>query len=172
MRRMMSHQHVGVIITGGDFQGLGVLRSLGEKSVPTITVDYEHCISRYSRHLGRFIKSPHPAESENYVNFLLDLHKKFHLDGWLIYPNNDEIAYVLSKNKNMLSDYFTIPTPEWEIFKYLYIKKETYQLADKHHIPIPMTYYPLSLEEALDMNIQFPVVIKPSIRPNFYNNCC
>ena len=57
----------------------------------------------------------------------------------------------------------------WDVLKYVYIKKETYRMAEKIHIPIPKTYYANNLEEALDMDITFPAVIKPSIRPNYYN---
>lgn len=63
----------GAIITGGDFQGLAILRSLKRHGIPTFVTDHEHCISRYSRDLQRFATSPSPFQMEAYVDFLMEL---------------------------------------------------------------------------------------------------
>ena len=160
---------IGAVITGGDFQGLGVLRTLAEKNIPIIVLDSEHCISKYSRFKKKFIKSPHPSESETYLNFLVNLAKREKIRGWVIFPNSDEAVYVLSKYKDVLKEFYRIPTPNWEVIENVYNKEKTYQIAEKYGIPIPRTYYPESLSELLELNLQFPVVIKPSIRSNFYN---
>jgi len=160
---------IGVVITGGDFQGLGVLRTLAEKNIPIIVLDSEHCISKYSRFKKKYIKSPHPSESETYLNFLVNLAKREKIQGWVIFPNSDEAVYVLSKYKDVLKEFYRIPTPNWEVTQNVYNKEKTYQIAEKYGIPIPRTYYPESLSELLELNLQFPVVIKPSIRSHFYN---
>lgn len=160
---------VGALITGGDFQGLGVLRTLARKDIPVILVDHDHCIGRYSKFKKKFFKAPPPLEIDSYLNFLTDLAKKEKIHGWVIFPNSDETVYVLSKYKNILKEFYRIPTPGWEVIQKVYIKKETYLLAEKHGIPIPRTYYPKNLQEAVGLDLQFPVVIKPSIRDHFYN---
>ena len=159
----------GAVITGGDFQGLGVLRTLAKKDIPIILLDSDHCISKYSRFKKKFIKSPHPSETETYLNFLIDLAKKEKIHGWVIFPNSDEAVYVLSKYKEVLKDYYRIPTPDLEVIQNVYNKERTYQVAEKYGIPIPKTYYPKRLLDLLELNLQFPVVIKPSIRDHFYN---
>lgn len=160
---------IGAVITGGDFQGLGILRSLAKKNIPIVLLDSEHCISRYSRFRKRFIKSPHPSEAETYGNFLMDLAEREKINGWVILPNSDEAVYVLSKYKESLEKFYKIPTPCWEITQYVYDKAKTYQLAEKHGISIPKTYYPQDLSGLRALDLEFPLVIKPSIRPNFYN---
>ena len=45
--------NIGVVLTGGDFQGLGVLRTLARKGIPITLLDSDHCISKYSR--NRFV---------------------------------------------------------------------------------------------------------------------
>jgi len=159
----------GAVITGGDFQGLGVLRTLAQKDIPIILLDSDHCISKYSRFKKKFIKSPHPSEAETYFNFLIDLAKKEKIYGWVIFPNSDDAVYVLSKYKKSLEKCYRIPTPCWEVTQYVYDKEKTYRLAEKHGIPIPKTYYPKNLSELLELDLHFPVVIKPSIRDHFYN---
>ena len=160
---------IGAVLTGGDFQGLGVLRTLAKKNIPIILLDSDHCIGRYSRYKKKFVKSPDPSEEESYIDFLIALAKKENIHGWVIFPNSDMIVYILSKYKQRLEKYFRIPTPSWEVIQNVYIKKNTYQLAEKYGIPIPKTYYPNSLEELQSLNLNFPLVIKPSIRDHFYN---
>lgn len=164
-------EKVGVVITGGDSQALGVLRTLAKKDIPIIMLDSDHCISKYSRFKKRFFRSPHPSDDQSYVDFLIDLAKKekIHRNRWVIFPNSDETVYVLSKYKNILEEFYRIPTPGWEVIQNVYIKKNTYQLAKKGGIPIPTTYYPDGLQELVELSLDYPVVIKPSIRDNFYS---
>ena len=162
-------EKVGAVITGGDFQALGVLRTLARRDIPVILLDSDHCITRYSRFKKRFFKSPPPSETGSYVSFLVDLAKREKIHGWVIFPNSDEAVYALSKNKDILEEFYKIPTPLWETIRNVYIKKNTYQLAEKNGIPVPKTYYPENLEELIEWDLHFPVVIKPSIRDNFYS---
>lgn len=165
------HKKVGALITGGDFQALGVLRTLVKKDIPIIMLDSDLCIGKYSRFKKKFFRSPRPSDNQSYVDFLIELAKKenIHGDRWVIFPNSDEMVYVLSKYKNILEEFYRIPTPDWEVIRNVYIKKNTYQLAEKNGISIPATYYPDSLQELVELNLNYPVVIKPSIRDNFYS---
>lgn len=162
-------EKIGAIVTGGDFQGLGVLRTLARKKIPTLLLDSDHCISKYSRFTKMFVRSPHPSNRESYVDFLIDLAKKRDIQGWVIFPNSDDAVCVLSEFMDALEGFYRIPTPSWEVIKNVYIKKNTYQTAERYGITIPKTYYPGSLEDLLELKLDFPVVIKPSIRDHFYN---
>jgi len=168
MRDAINNQ-IGAVITGGDFQALGVLRTLGRKGVPVVVLDSDHCIAKYSKYKGKFFKSPSLSDEQNYVRFLIELAEKEDLGGWVIFPNSDEAVYLLSKHRDTLQEFYRIPTPSWDVIQNVYVKKNTYQLAEKANIPIPTTYYPNNLEELLALDLQFPVVIKPSVRDNFYN---
>jgi predicted ATP-grasp superfamily ATP-dependent carboligase len=159
----------GVIVLGGDFQALGVLRTFAKKEIPVILLDSDHCIGRFSRYKKRYIRSPRPDEEESYVNFLIELANNENINGWVVIPNSDETVYILSKHKNVLEQFYRIPTPSWEVIKNVYIKKNTYQVAEKNGIPTPKTYFHENLEGLLSKDLQFPLVLKPSIRDNFYN---
>ncbi|MFX0196786.1 MAG: ATP-grasp domain-containing protein [Candidatus Hodarchaeota archaeon] len=160
---------IGAVVTGGDFQALGVLRTLAQKDIPVILLDSDHCIGRYSRFNKKFVKSPHPSRKESYLNFLIDLAGKEKIHGWVIFPNNDEAVYVLSKYRSILDEFYRICTPSWEVIRNVYVKENTYRFAAKHGIPIPKTFYPKNQDELMELDLQYPVVIKPSIRDHFYN---
>jgi len=165
----MTKEKTGAVITGGDFQALGVLRSLARKDISVVILDSCLCISRYSRYKKKFIKSPCPSNADSYIDFLIGLAEKERIQGWVVFPNSDEAVYSLSTHKDIREKFYRIPTPRWEVIRKVYIKKETYQVAERYEIPIPKTYYPESIEASLEMHLEFPVIIKPSIRPHFYS---
>jgi predicted ATP-grasp superfamily ATP-dependent carboligase len=160
---------IGTVITGGDFQGLGVVRTLGRKGIPVLLLDSDHCIGRYSRFTEKFVRSPHPAEPEPYLQFLMDVAEKENIHGWVIFPNSDEAVYVLSRYKKILEKLYRVPTPPWEVIRSVYMKKETYRVAEENGIPAPKRYEVSGLEELEGLDLPYPLVIKPSVRHHFYN---
>ncbi len=159
---------IGAVIAGGDFQALGLLRTLAMKSIPILLLDHELGISRFSKYQKKFYKSPNPSNSDTYVDFLIRISKKERIEGWVIYPNSDLIVCILSRYKERLENYFRIPTPCWEVIRNVYIKRNTYEIAEQNGIPVPKIYNRYSLEQLLEEDLRYPVVIKPSIRDHFF----
>ncbi len=163
------NQRAGAVIIGGDFQGLGVLRSLARQKVPTFLLDQGLCIGKFSRYVKRFMRCPSVKQEAIFFGFLKDLARKEGLEGWIVYPNDDETVRFLAKYKKQLEEYYTIPTPPWDVVKFAYEKRLTYQLAEKSGIAIPQTFYPRNVEELEQLDIEFPVIIKPSVKEPFYS---
>jgi D-aspartate ligase len=159
----------GVVITGGDFQGLAALRTFGEKNISTVLLDHELCIAKYSRYNRRYFKSPDPINEEEYTEFLVSLAKHEGLQGWIVIPNSDQTVRILSRHKELFEHFYRIPVPCWDVIQHVYVKEKTYKLAEQHGIPFPRTHYGQCLEEMLEHALSYPVIIKPSIRDNFYN---
>ena len=163
------NEHVGAVIIGGHFQGLGILRSLARHKVPIYLLDQALCIGRFSRYPKKFARCPSVRQEVLFVNFLTDLARKENIEGWIIYPNDDETVCLLSKYKEQLEEYYRIPTPPWDVIRLTLEKKLTYQLAEESGIAIPKTYYPRNLEELEQLNLEFPVILKPSVKEPFYS---
>lgn len=158
----------GVVLTGGDFQGLAALRALFLKDIPVVIVDHDHCISRYSRCKHRFFHAPSPADTEAYCQFLIDLAARENLHEWVLIPNSDEVVYALSTHRSKLEECYRVATPVWDVIKNIYIKKNSYQLAKSIGIDIPVSFFPANIDELMELEIPFPAVIKPSIRDHLY----
>ncbi|MBI4723204.1 MAG: ATP-grasp domain-containing protein [Candidatus Stahlbacteria bacterium] len=159
---------IGAIVIGGDYQGLGIIRSLGQHRIPICLLDSGPSIARVSKFTTKsFIYSPGEGE-QRLADFLLSLAKKEQIEGWIIYPTTDEQVKELSIHRNILSQYYRVPTPKWEITQLLHNKKLTYKLAGKLNILVPTTFYPQSIEEVRDLSLQFPVILKPAVRGIFY----
>jgi predicted ATP-grasp superfamily ATP-dependent carboligase len=165
---LIMKNEIGVVLTGGDFQGLAALRAFSRKNIPVVLLDNDHCISRYSRCKHKFIHAPPPSESKAYIHFLLELAVRENLQDWLLIPNSDELVYLLSTHRDVLQKYYRIPVPPWDVIKNVYVKKHTYQLAEELGVDIPRSYFPENEEELRQLDLQYPVIIKPSIRDHLY----
>ena len=167
----MKNANNGVIVIGDHVQALGIIRSLGRRNIPVYLLhDKSFCIGRFSKYTKKFIKCPDINNSSMLVDFLVEFAKKEKANDWILIPTNDAAVYTLSKNKKILEEYYKVPTPSWDIVKFAYNKKLTYQLAEKNNIRIPKTIYPDSLDtlKAMLSDIEFPVIINPAIMHHFY----
>jgi predicted ATP-grasp superfamily ATP-dependent carboligase len=158
----------GAVIIGGDFLGLGIARNLAHLGIPVIIIDPVFCIGRFSKYVQKCYKCPPLAETEAFVAFLERLAIEKGLSKWVVYQTNDKAVYILSKYKNRLSKYYLIPTPAWETTKFAYDKKLTYQLSQQLNVPSPKSYFPENIEDLNQIGLDFPVILKPTVRGKFF----
>jgi D-aspartate ligase len=158
----------GAVVIGGDYQGLGIVRSLGKMGVPVCVIDDEHSISRFSRYATHSVRVSDLRQEEPTVATLLRIGRSLNLQGWVLFPTRDEIVAALARNRSTLSEVFRVPVPEWDTVHWMLDKRKTYQLAKQLNIPFPKTWSPLT-EEALDeIGSPFPLVLKPAIKEHFF----
>src|SRR5690348_3279124 len=80
----------GVVVIGGDFQGLGIARSLGRHDVPVCVIDDEWSISRYSRYATHSVRVKDLRDEQKTVDALMEIGHRLNLKGWVLYPTRDE----------------------------------------------------------------------------------
>lgn len=160
---------VGVVILGGDFQALGVTRSLARQNVPVYLLDKGLCIGRFSRYIWKFGKCPDAREETLLCRFLVDLARKENFEGWVLYPNDDDTVRFLARNKEQLEEYYRVTTPPWEVVRFACEKRLTYEFAEKNGIAVPKTFFPRNVAELEQLDMEFPVIIKPSVKEPFYS---
>lgn len=163
-----SSNRVGAVIIGGDFHGLGIMRSLGRRGVPICVVDDEYSIARFSKYATFAVRAPNLRAEKDTVDFLLNMGHRMNLKGWVLFPTRDEHVAAFSRHKQALSEVFRVPTPDWEIAKWAWNKWNTYCLAEKLGIPIPHTWCPRTLEEIDSIDAEFPLAVKPSVKEDFF----
>ena len=158
----------GAVIVGGDFHGLGIIRSLGRHAVPLCVVDDEFSIGRFSKYTTSTVRAPNLRNEKDTVDFLIEMGHRKKLQGWVLFPTRDEHVAAFSRHKQTLSQVFRVPTPDWEITKWAWNKWNTYSLAQKLGIPIPRTWCPRAVEEIDQIDAEFPLAIKPSVKEDFF----
>ena len=157
----------GAIVLGGDYQGLGIVRSLGRRGIPTCIIDDEVSIARFSRYATYSMVCEDMRDDERTVAVIQDAASRFELDGWVLYPTRDETVAALSRSRSDLAKRFRVPTPGWEIIRRAWDKRETYALAQDLGIPTPRTWYPADGAGLPAIDGQPPFAIKPAIKERF-----
>lgn len=160
------------IVIGCHVNGLGVIRSLASMQFQIAAMFYNKNVdfAHTSKYVYEKIKVPHPRKEESeFVRFLIQNSERW--NGALIIDTNDDVTIALSKNKEKLSEYFQIATPEWSVVQKLVEKTETYQLAEDCQVPYPRTLVPETLDDLqkLREQISYPCILKPSIGHIFFS---
>lgn len=161
-------QRVGALVVGGCFQGLGIVRSLGRRGVPVVVIDDEFSVSRYSRYTTRYLRVSNLRDEQKTVDTVLEVGQMLGLEGWVLYPTMEQTVAAFSRYRPQLTEFFRVPTPNWNTVQWAWDKRNTYRLAQELDIPTPKTWYPKNhgeLEQIEDTD--FPLAIKPAIKEHF-----
>ncbi len=152
----------GAIVAGGSHGSVGIARSLGRRGIPVWVLHHGPCIQKYSRYVQR---SPNwPAGEEAQVECLLSLADRYQLDGWTLFPAAEADVELFSRHWSALSERFRITTPPWEVTRFAFDKRLTYQRCNALGIDCPWTKVPATREELFDIDCQFPAILKPAYR--------
>jgi predicted ATP-grasp superfamily ATP-dependent carboligase len=164
----MSKHRPGAVVIGGDYQGLGIVRSLGRHGIPVCVIDDEKSIARFSRFTTHNVLVASLRKEDQTVEAILAAERRLGLNGWVLYPTRDETVAALALNRSRLCEVFRVPTPRWEIVKWAWDKRNTYRLADELGIPTPRTCYARCLEDLDQIDIEPPFALKPTVKEQFF----
>ena len=159
---------IGAVVVGGDYQGLGIVRSLGQQNVPVYIIDNEHSIARFSRYATRTFAVNDLRDEKQTVDTVLEIGRREGLEGWVLYPTRDETVAAFARYRPLLSEFFRVPTPNWDSIQWVWDKRNTYRLARELAIPTPRTWNPLQLEDLDRIDGDFPLALKPAIKEHFF----
>lgn len=159
----------GALVIGGDYRGLGIVRSLGRQGIPVWVLRDEHAVASTSRYCRRSLPWPALDESQQ-VEYLLRLGAKHRLDGWALYPTGDESAALIARHHEVLSERFRLTTPPWEVMRWAYDKRLSYRLAAEVGVDHPWTRRIGSREEIATLDCVFPVILKPAHKERELNS--
>lgn len=152
----------GALIIGANLNGLSIARSLGRQGVPVwVTTPPNVRLASFSRYAQRTLPWP-DGDEESQAAYLLELAERHHLNQWVLFPTSDESAALLSKFHAVLSRRFRISTPTWNVLRWAYDKRLTYQLAAEQQVPYPSTLHPATEADLKSATLDFPVILKPA----------
>ncbi|HEX7254505.1 MAG TPA: ATP-grasp domain-containing protein [Gaiellaceae bacterium] len=157
----------GAIVIGGDFQGLGIVRSLGRRGIPVCVIDDERSIARYSRYATHAVRVPDLFDEERTVETVLDVARRLGLRGWVLYPTREETVAAFSRHRERLAAELRVPTPSWDVVRWAWDKRNTYARAAELGIPTPRTWYPEGPEDLAAIDGEPPFALKPAIKEHF-----
>jgi predicted ATP-grasp superfamily ATP-dependent carboligase len=154
-------------VIGGDYQGLGIVRSLGRRGIDVLVLDDERSIARHSRFATAAVRVPELRDEEATVETLLGLGERHGLDGWVVFPTREETVAALSRYRERLTARFRIPTPAWDVVEWAWDKRKTYEIAAELGIATPRTWLVGSAHELETIDGEPPFAVKPAIKERF-----
>ncbi len=157
---------MGGVILGGDYQGLGIARSLGRRGIRVCVIDDERSIAGASRYAARTIRVPSLRDERSTLAALAAARRGHR--GWVLFPTRDETVAALARNRAELSETFRVPTPGWDAVRSAWDKRATYRLGERLGIPTPRTWFPADESDLERIEMDGPLVIKPAIKERFF----
>jgi D-aspartate ligase len=152
----------GALVLGGNLNGLTIARSLGRRGVPVWVATAPNIkLASFSRYTRRTLPWPE-GECAAQVEYLLEVAERYRIDQWVLFPTSDETAALLSKFRTALSRRFRVSTPSWDVLRWAYDKRLTYQLAVEQQVDYPTTIYPATEADLEAANCTFPAILKPA----------
>lgn len=147
---------------GADYRALGVARSLGRRGIPVwVLVERAEPLASASRYVRRSIQWP-PGDDRDRVSFLCRLADENDLDRWALIPSADPAAAMLARSYHQLAERYVHTTPSWDVVRWAYDKRLTYELAERLDVARPWT---MAAADALEADsVPFPAVLKPAIK--------
>lgn len=159
---------VGGVVIGGDYQGLGIARSLGRHGIPVCVVDDEASVAQASRFVQTVVRVRDLRTEASLLSALALTRDRLHSARWVLYPTRDENVAALAANREALLSDFRVPVPGMAAISQAWDKRETYRLATRLSIPIPRTWFPATEADLASVDSDGPFVIKPAIKEHFF----
>jgi predicted ATP-grasp superfamily ATP-dependent carboligase len=158
----------GALVTGADYRGLGIVRSLGRRGIPVWVMKQDgQMLGAASRYASRSLSSPSSEESRKQLDFLVNLAIKEGVAGWALFPTSDDTVTLVARHHTLLSEYYRLTTPPWNVLRWGCDKRLLYRLAQDLGVDRPWTFCPRNRDELAALKCPFPVILKPAMRLGF-----
>jgi predicted ATP-grasp superfamily ATP-dependent carboligase len=153
-----------VFITDGHWRkSLAAVRALGKKGIKvTVGESTRLATAAFSKYCHRAVvyPSPHHRPSE-FIDFLLKELSRASYQ--MLLPMEDETLHLISGYHTEFTHLTYLPIVSFEKLSFAQRKDKILQMAEKHGIPIPKTWYidDISQINKLKNSLPYPIVIKP-----------
>lgn len=165
MKQSLPDSTTGAIVLGGHVQALGIVRILGRRGIPSVVIDETgRCIARHSRYCDGFYR----VSNDELESFLTGEICTTKYRNRVVFPTNDFHVRILSHRRDALGRYYRLSTDGPAVIDLFYNKINTYRLAGRAGVPIPLTFFPGRKEDLDDPEIPFPCIVKPAVMYDFH----
>jgi D-aspartate ligase len=152
----------GALILGGAHGSLEIARSLGRRGIPVWLVTDDNPLAMLSRFVERSFlwRGPYGSDAVAYLTDLAACHR---LHGWALFAGGDIEVRFVAQNHTALAATFALTTPNWDVVRRAYDKREMNARAAELGLAYPASHYPHTREDLARMRMRYPVILKPTI---------
>lgn len=141
---------------------LGIVRALGKAGyqIGVVGNQWEKGIAGYSRYCSKYYRFKNFSSEKDYIEQLLLTIKSEKYA--VVIPIGFPILEWVSRHRNEIEKYSKLVLPDHKLLGLLSNKRTSQELARKHGIPVPGTWYPVNEKELEGIMpvLHYPVVIK------------
>jgi len=151
-------------------QGLQSARVLANHKIPVIGLaEDKHDHGCHTNVCERIIITK--TEGDELIETLMTLGKSLNQKA-VIYTCQEKNVITVSKERDILKDYYHIIFPEHSIVDIFMDKNKFYEYALKNNLPVPKTFTIKNLNELneVESKISFPCILKPSSKSSEWIN--
>ena len=153
----------GVVILGGAHGALAVARCFGRQNIPVVLVTDDHPLPKFSRYVRQSFCWP-GAKSSDPCDWLAELARAHDLHDWLLVPCGDKEVAFVSANVELLRADYQVISSDWPSLRRLCDKQMLADAASEAGIDCPANYSIGSIQDAKNLAVVFPVILKPAMR--------
>lgn len=154
----------GALVLGADYRALGVARSLGRRGVPvSMLAERGEPLAMASRYVRSGSHWP-CKDDRGRVAFLRELAVSRNLEGWALIPSSDRAAAMVARSYDDLARHYIHTTPAWDVLRWVYDKRLTYELAERVGVPYPSTLRAGDGFDPTTSPVSFPAALKPAVK--------
>ena len=153
----------GAIVLGGDYRGLGIVRSLGRRGIPVWVIKDQHTVAAHSRFAEKVIDWSAGDESDRGRRLKALAHEMPPLE-WALFPTTDQMATLVARDFDRLAQAFVLTTPSADILNISQDKRKTHELAARCGVRFPRTLIPSDVGDLSTLDVRFPAIIKPAVK--------
>jgi D-aspartate ligase len=158
-----SDRNTAVVYPASAVNAYGTIRSLGEKGIPVIGLDWNPSSPSFKSRYCAGITCPHAIfNTDEFVDFLVNLGRQTHRKP-VLYMMIDVYVYIACKYRRDLEDYYYFPFLSDETLNICVNKEKMLGIVARCDIPAPKTFFPKTLEDLRKRKseIIYPSIVKP-----------
>jgi predicted ATP-grasp superfamily ATP-dependent carboligase len=151
------------LVLGGTHGALEIARSLGRHGIPVWLITSDNPLATVSRYVQQDFTWPGPL-CDDALAYLTELAARHDLAGWVLFAGGDMEVQFIAQHHAALASIFALTTPGWEVIRQAIDKRSMNMRAEELGLAYPQSRYPRTRDDLSKLDIQFPCVIKPTIR--------
>ena len=159
----MAGPEPGVLLLGSDFKALGVARSLGRRGIRIGAVDNLPRSAWFSRYVSQRFRWRGSMSSPAMAPYLLDVARSAGMEGFVLWPVQDDALEMVARNRELLASAFRLITPHWDVLAQAHDKRLLHRAADEVGVSHPRTWYPADEGSLHALGVTFPAIVKPTV---------
>jgi D-aspartate ligase len=158
-------ESAGAVVVGGHVNGVGLVRALAARGIPTAVVTTQPWDVA---HRSRLVVAREALSAlDEHPDRLLEALERRASDwrGWAVLPANDEALAALGRDHDRLSRTYRVLSPPAEIADCFLDKTRMLAVAEAVGLDLPRRYGPATA--AASTALRFPVLVKPDVSHRF-----